>query len=91
MRSPISSDALRRLIPGKRTAYRMTFDGPRAKEVLEDLASFCRAHSAPFVAGDPMATGVLIGRQEVFHRISRYLHLSDEEIIRLMLEGNQRS
>ena len=41
---------------------------------------------APFVAaratgaGDAIATGVLIGRQEVFHRIARYANLSEEEV-----------
>ncbi len=31
-----------------------------------------------------MATGVLIGRQEVFHRIARYLNLSEQEVWDLM-------
>lgn len=69
-------------------AYRQVFDGPRAAPVLADLSDFCRARSAPFVPGDTMATGVLIGRQEVFHRIARYLNLSEREIWELM--SNQR-
>jgi hypothetical protein len=56
-------------------AYRRVFAAPEATAVLGDLGDFCRARSAPFVAGDAMATGVLIGRQEVFHRIARYLNL----------------
>jgi hypothetical protein len=35
-----------------------------------------------------MATGVLIGRQEVFHRIARYLNLSEREVWELI--SNQR-
>ena len=31
-----------------------------------------------------MATGVLIGRQEVFHRIARYLNLSEAEVWELV-------
>ena len=65
-------------------AYRQVFDGPNAAPVLADLSEFCRARSAPFVANDAMATGVLIGRQEVFHRIARYLHLSEREVWELM-------
>lgn len=61
---------------------------PEAEAVLADLGDFCRARSAPFVAGDAMATGVLIGRQEVFHRIARYLNLSEQEVWELM--SNQR-
>jgi hypothetical protein len=57
-------------------AYRRVFAAPDAATVLADLGDFCRARSAPFVAGDAMATGVLIGRQEVFHRIARYLNLA---------------
>jgi hypothetical protein len=55
-------------------AYRRVFGAPSAEVVLGDLGDFCRAREAPFVAGDAMATGVLIGRQEVFHRIARYLN-----------------
>ena len=61
-------------------AYRRVFAAPSADVVLADLGSFCRARSAPFVAGDPMATGVLIGRQEVFHRIARYSNLTEQEV-----------
>lgn len=69
-------------------AYRRVFAAPSADAVLADLGDFCRARSAPFVAGDPMATGVLIGRQEVFHRIARYSNLSEEEVWALI--SNQR-
>jgi hypothetical protein len=57
-------------------AYRRVFAAPDAAMVLADLGDFCRARTAPFVAGDAMATGVLIGRQEVFYRIARYLNLA---------------
>ena len=69
-------------------AYRQVFAGPEAAPVLADLSDFCRARSAPFVPDDAMATGVLIGRQEVFHRIARYLHLSEREVWELM--SNQK-
>ena len=65
-------------------AYRRVFGAPEADAVLADLGDFCRARTAPFVAGDAMATGVLIGRQEVFHRIARYLNLSEREVWELV-------
>ena len=67
-------------------AYRRVFGAPEgrpspeAQTVLVDLTDFCRARQAPFVSKDPIATGVLIGRQEVFHRIARYANLSEEEV-----------
>lgn len=70
-------------------AYRRVFDGPHAEPVLRDLAGFCRAREAPFVPGDPMATGVLIGRQEAFQRIARYLNLPEEAVWELV--SGQRS
>lgn len=57
-------------------AYRRVFGAPSADAVLADLGDFCRAREAPFVAGDAVATGILISRQEVFHRIARYLNLA---------------
>ena len=66
------------------SAYRRVFGAPEAETVLADLSDFCRARRAPFVAGDAMATGVLIGRQEVFHRIARYLNLSEDEVWELV-------
>ena len=65
-------------------AYRRVFGAPSADVVLTDLGDFCRAREAPFIAGDAMATGVLIGRQEVFHRIARYLNLSEAQVWELM-------
>lgn len=69
-------------------AYRRVFGAPSAEVVLADLGDFCRARQAPFVPGDAMATGVLIGRQEVFHRVERYLNLSEQEVWELV--SNQR-
>lgn len=79
-------------------AYRRVFGAPSAEVVLADLGDFCRARSAPFVTGDAIATGVLIGRQEVFHRIARYLNLTEEYLkeagytdgeINLVFEGEE--
>jgi hypothetical protein len=57
-------------------AYRRVLAATDGAMVMAYLGVFCRAGTAPFVAGDAMATGVLIGWQEVFYRIARYLNLA---------------
>lgn len=58
--------------------------------VLSDLRKFCRATSTPAVMSqvtqsiDPIATGIAIGRLEVWHRITSNLHLSDADLYRLV-------
>lgn len=79
----------------RRNAYRGTFlpggqMTPATEGALADLRRFCRATSTPAVVShvtqtiDPMATGIAIGRQEVWHRITQHLHLSDADIYRLV-------
>ena len=88
-------DRLRQIIFRRRTSYRHTFlpNGVMTvatKDVLTDLRRFCRGTSTPAVVSmvtqqmDPMATGVAIGRQEVWHRICQHLHLDDSDIYRLV-------
>lgn len=83
------------LISKRRQAYRLLFqpEGSRqsvaADIVLNDLRKFCRGTSTPAVVGgngviDPIATGIAIGRQEVWHRIASNLHLTDADIYRLV-------
>lgn len=94
----INMDGLRRFIQKRRTAYRAVFTGPAADIVLADLRKFCRADRAPAMASqitgtiDPIATGIAIGRQEVWHRIAQNVHISDEDLYRLVnatQEGDQ--
>lgn len=89
-------DKFKQFILRRRQAYRSLFlisDGElniAAKIVLTDLRTFCRATSTPAVVSpisqtiDPIATGVLIGRLEVWHRITQNLHLSDADLYRLV-------
>lgn len=57
--------------------------------VLADLKRFARLPDAPLVRAsgsgnaDPLATGVMIGRQEVVNRILAHLHLSDAAFFNL--------
>lgn len=60
-------------------AYRVTFVGPKADEVLADLAKFCRATESTFHV-DSRAHAVAEGRREVWLRIQHHLKLSDDDL-----------
>lgn len=83
---------LRDLIFKRRLAYRATFDvtRPANEYVLADLQKFCRAKGTPAVVSpvsgmvDPIATGVAIGRFEVWQRITQHLNLPDDVLFKLV-------
>ena len=52
------------------------------KDVLTDLAKFCRAHETTFNKDDRMHA-VLEGRREVWLRIQNYLKLSTDELYQI--------
>lgn len=72
-------DKVRDYISRRRNAYCKTFLTPAGTEVLEDLATFCRAHTTTFHA-DARAHAVAEGRREVWLRIQRHLNLTDEQL-----------
>ena len=78
------------LVLKRRQAYRAAFECPAGQIVLADLRKFCRGTSTPAVVSrvtqqiDPIATGIAIGRQEVWFRIAQNLHLSDADIYRMV-------
>jgi len=65
-------------------AYRICFGSPAGQAVLADLAPFCRAAESCFAA-DPRIHAALEGRREVWLRLTRFLHLSQEDIVQLAL------
>lgn len=67
------------MLLGRRYAYVKTFEGPLAREVLKDLARFCRAHESTFDA-DPRVHAGMEGRREVWLRIEHHLKLSPEQL-----------
>lgn len=73
----------------RRSHYRRAFESLSGQQVLADLKRFCRAGESPLVVGamsqqtDAMATGVQIGRQEVFQRIAHMLNIDDAHLINL--------
>lgn len=86
---------IRKLIWNRRLSYKAVFmPGGQltvaSETVLADLRKFCRATGTPAVVSplsqtvDPIATGIAIGRLEVWHRIAQNLHLSDADLYRLV-------
>ena len=67
----------------RRFAYVKTFTGPLAKEVLEDLARFCRATETTFHGNDRISA-LQEGRREVFLRIQQHLQLSPDDLFNLV-------
>lgn len=67
--------------------YRQTFLNPLGEEVLADLAKFCRANESTFHQ-DPRAHAVAEGRREVWLRIAKHLHLTDEQLFQLYGASN---
>jgi hypothetical protein len=51
-----------------------------AEPMLADLARFCRAHGTCFGATD-RDTYVLIGRKQVFDRITEHLRLTPQQLL----------
>ena len=88
---------IRNIILKRRMAYRAVFDLNSAQTdiVLADLRKFCRATTTPAVLSqqsgmiDPVATGIAIGRLEVWHRITQHLHVSDNDLYQMVenIEG----
>lgn len=70
------------VLKDRKTVYTLTFGSPEGKEVLKDLAAFCRANESCFNP-DSRVNTLLEGRREVWLRIMEYIQLSEEEIYRL--------
>lgn len=73
----------------RKKAYQLTFpfNNPAQRQVLEDLASFCRANESAAVPGDHDRTWALLGRQEVWLRIQQHLNLTPEQLMALYTKG----
>lgn len=71
----------KRYLQGLQGSYTRVFNtqDEDVKDVLSDLALFCRAHESAFDP-DPRAHALKEGRREVFLKIQQYLNLSSEEL-----------
>lgn len=66
----------------RKRAYQLTFTTETGKDVLADLAKFCRATESTFHP-DPRVAATLDGRREVFLRIQQHLQLDVETLYEL--------
>ena len=72
----------RQFVLGRQYAYKKTFEGPLAEEVLKDLARFCRANTSTFHE-DARLHAVAEGRREVWLRVQNHLNLSPADLWKL--------
>src|SRR5258707_848295 len=77
------------LVRGAKRNYQFCFGSPAGRQVLADLAKFCRANQTcvvtpggvdPKVPIDVERTLVLEGRREVWLHVQQYLNLTAEEL-----------
>lgn len=78
------------LIRRRRQGYQHTFNKEDrfARDVLADLARFCKGGSASWHA-DPAARDVIKGRQEVWERIAQHINLTEPELYELLALGKK--
>lgn len=73
----------------RRRDYQLTFKQTVCgQNVLNDLAKFCRANETCVIPGDPVLTGILEGRREVWLRIANHINLTDKELYVLLTGHN---
>lgn len=78
-------DKVKGLIVLRKQAYAGTFNKESvfAQRVLKDLAKFCRANTTTFHP-DPRVHAELEGRREVWLRIQQFIHLTPEELLKIL-------
>jgi len=92
-------DGIRKVVFRKRAAYRAVFKpggdvSPGTHIVLTDLRRFCRATrsttmiSLVTMSVDPLASAQAEGRREVWLRIQNMLNLDDQDVARLIDDGD---
>jgi len=76
-------EKLKHILFKRKIAYQQVFnpESVHVKEVLHDLARFCRAVDSTYHK-DARAHAVLEGRREVFLRIQKHLKLSDDQFLK---------
>lgn len=69
---------------GRRADYRAVFQTPEGERVLADLARTVRFRETPLVPGAPDETAVQIGQHDVIRHILRMVHMTDDELMRII-------
>ncbi len=70
----------------RKDSYRIFVAQPAGREVLRDLAEFCRAHATTYDA-DPRLDARMQGRRDVWLRIEQHLRLPADELYRIATGG----
>jgi hypothetical protein len=70
------------LLHWRKVQYQQSFLTETGKDVLADLAHFCRANESTFHP-DPHVRCQLDGRREVWLRIQNHLRLTDDELFEI--------
>jgi len=70
----------------RKLAYKECFKSKSGQRVLADLKRFCHATMPTFSGEETHRTAFLEGRREVFLRIQHHLHISDEQLHKLIEE-----
>lgn len=82
-----SSDIIKRLRNKKRKAYKKAFSSHEGKIVLNDLRNFCGATKSSYdPSHQPHEAVYAEGQRSVWLQIMKYLHLTDEEVLKLREE-----
>ncbi len=71
-------------------AYKRTFGGQPADEVLADLRRFCHADTTTHVVGDTHGSAQLEGRRQVWLRIQMNLNASEAEVSAMVAAAQAR-
>ena len=88
---PTIIDKAKDILHSRQQAYIQTFDVAKnkfAKDVLEDLARFCRSQESTFHP-DQRVHAVLEGRREVWLRIQAHLTLDPESLNKMYLKTKE--
>jgi hypothetical protein len=68
-------------------AYRNVFTADEGRQVLADLARYCRAGCTSFVAGDPHQTAFNEGARDAFLHIVELAGLTPADIAELLTDS----
>lgn len=88
---PTAIDKAKEILQGRQMSYIQTFAIEKnkfAKDVLDDLARFCRSQESTFHP-DQRVHAVLEGRREVWLRIQAHLNLDLESLSKMYLKTKE--
>lgn len=85
---PTPADRAKDILHSRQISYQQTFSVDKnvhARDVLEDLARFCRANESSFHL-DSRVHAALEGRREVWLRIQQHLNLELDSLSKIFIK-----